>query len=56
MRHLVAVRRGESRHGPRIHDARIAAVGLSHGVQAPWTVDGDFSRFPALEVENPLAG
>jgi len=42
--------------GPRIHDARIAAVCLSHGVKALWTVDRDFSRFPALEVENPLAG
>jgi hypothetical protein len=41
--------------GPRIHDARIAAVCMSHGVQVLWTVDRDFSRFPALRVENPLA-
>ncbi len=41
--------------GPKIHDARIAALCLAHGVQALWTADRDFSRFPALRVVNPLA-
>ena len=41
--------------GPRIHDARIAAVCLAHGVQTLLTVDRDFSRFPVLRAVNPLA-
>lgn len=41
--------------GSKIHDARIAALCLAHGVQALWTVDRDFSRFPALQAVNPLA-
>lgn len=41
--------------GPKIHDARIAALCLAHGVQALWTADRDFSRFPALRAVNPLA-
>ena len=40
--------------GPKIHDARIAALCLAHGVDALWTVDRDFSRFPALRAVNPL--
>lgn len=40
--------------GALVHDARIAAICLSHGVQALWTVDRDFSRFPALKTHNPL--
>jgi predicted nucleic acid-binding protein len=40
--------------GPKIHDARIAALCVSHGVQALWTADRDFSRFPALRAVNPL--
>jgi hypothetical protein len=42
--------------GPRIHDARIAAVCLTNGVRELWTADRDFSRFPALKVHNPCAG
>jgi hypothetical protein len=41
--------------GPKIHDARIAALCLAHGVHELWTVDRDFSRFPALPAVNPLA-
>jgi uncharacterized protein len=41
--------------GPRVHDARIAALCLSHGVDELWTADRDFSRFPALKTHNPLA-
>lgn len=41
--------------GPRIHDARVAALCLVHGVRELWTADRDFSRFPALTTRNPLA-
>src|SRR5436309_1941558 len=41
--------------GGQIHDARIAAVCLGNGVTELWTVDRDFSRFPALRTRNPLA-
>jgi uncharacterized protein len=40
--------------GPRIHDARIAALCLHHGVKELWTADRDFSAFPQLKVRNPL--
>ncbi len=40
--------------GPRVHDARIAAICLAHGVDALWSVDRDFSWFPSLKVVNPL--
>ena len=40
--------------GPMIHDARIASCCLSYGVRELWTVDRDFSRFPALSTRNPL--
>lgn len=42
--------------GPRIHDARVAALCLYHGVSELWSADRDFSRFPALSVRNPMAG
>ncbi len=42
--------------GPKVHDARIAAVCLLHGVRELWTVDRDFSRFSELGVRNPLSG
>lgn len=41
-------------NGPRTHDARIAALCLSHGVEKLWSADRDFGRFPALEIENPM--
>jgi toxin-antitoxin system PIN domain toxin len=41
-------------HGPAVHDARIAALCLTHGVRALWTADRDFSRFPRLRTVNPL--
>jgi uncharacterized protein len=40
--------------GPRIHDARIAALCLHHGVGELWTADRDFSVFPQLTTRNPL--
>lgn len=46
---------GEGRiQGPQIHDARIAALCLLHGVKQLWSADRDFSRFPTLEARNPL--
>jgi uncharacterized protein len=40
--------------GPRVHDARVAALCLAHDVRELWTADRDFSAFPALRVRNPL--
>jgi len=40
--------------GPMVHDARIAALCLAHGVRELWSADRDFSRFPTLRVRNPL--
>ena len=42
--------------GPMVHDARVAAMCLAHGVTEFWTADRDFSRFPTLAVRNPLLG
>ena len=42
--------------GAQVHDARIAAICLSHGVRTLWTADRDFSRFAELTVRNPLVG
>jgi toxin-antitoxin system PIN domain toxin len=42
--------------GPRIHDARIAALCLHHAVRELWSADRDFSMFPSLRVRNPLVG
>lgn len=40
--------------GGMIHDARIAALCLHHGVTELWSADRDFSRFSALRTRNPL--
>jgi toxin-antitoxin system PIN domain toxin len=40
--------------GARVHDARIAALCLHHGVRELWSADRDFSRFPQLVTRNPL--
>lgn len=42
--------------GPMVHDARVAAICIGHGVNEFWTVDRDFSRFPTLPTRNPLLG
>lgn len=42
--------------GARVHDARIAALCLQHGVRELWSADRDFGRFPELTVSNPLIG
>lgn len=40
--------------GPKVHDARVAAICLQHGARELWSVDRDFSRFPELKTRNPL--
>ncbi|HLI20012.1 MAG TPA: TA system VapC family ribonuclease toxin [Stellaceae bacterium] len=40
--------------GGQVHDARIAAICLQHGVRELWSADRDFSRFPELNIVNPL--
>jgi uncharacterized protein len=40
--------------GPRVHDAKIAAICIQHGVSELWTADRDFQRFPSLKTRNPL--
>lgn len=42
--------------GPMVHDTRIAAICLEHGVREFWSADRDFNRFPSLPVRNPLVG
>ena len=42
--------------GGAIHDARIAAICLYHGVAELLSANRDFSLFPSLPVRNPLAG
>jgi toxin-antitoxin system PIN domain toxin len=42
--------------GPRVHDARVAALCREHGVRELWTADRDFSRFKEVRTRNPLVG
>jgi uncharacterized protein len=42
--------------GPKVHDARVAAICAGAGVAELWTADRDFSRFPGLVTRNPLVG
>jgi uncharacterized protein len=53
---LRALARAARLKGARIHDARIAALCLHHGVTELWIADRDFSPFPALKTRNPLVG
>jgi len=41
--------------GGGVHDARVAALCVVHGVQELWTADRDLGRFPLLKTRNPLA-
>jgi hypothetical protein len=40
--------------GGQVHDGRVAALCIAHGVRELWTADRDFGRFPGLRVVNPL--
>jgi uncharacterized protein len=51
---LASIAKAARLTGPRIHDAKIAAICLDHGVSELWTADRDFSLFPALRTRNPL--
>lgn len=53
---LRAALEGGQVRGPVVHDARIAALCLQHGIKELWTADRDFTRFPDLRVRNPLVG
>ncbi len=55
-RQLASLLRAGRATGPMVHDARVAAICLQHGVRELWTVDRDFSRFPRLKTRNPLVG
>jgi len=52
--HLARLARRAKLAGPRIHDARIAALCLAHGADLLYTADRDFSLFPELKTSNPL--
>jgi len=52
---LVTLSRAGKVKGPKIHDARIAALCIHHGVRLLWSADRDFSAFPTLRCSNPLA-
>ena len=56
LRQLAALLASGQITGPRVHDARIAAICLSHGVSELWSAGRDFTWFPALKVVNPLVG
>ncbi len=48
------VMQGQARGG-QIHDARVAAICLEHGVRELWTADRDFARFSQLlPTRNPV--
>ena len=47
------IRRARVR-GPVVHDARIAAICVAHGVDKLLTRDRDFSLFPELTIEDPF--
>jgi len=53
-KHVRAVLNDAKVTGPRVHDARIAALCFTHGVRELWTADRDFSRYPELNARNPL--
>lgn len=40
--------------GPKVHDARVAALCAQHGVRELWSADRDFSGMAGLVTRNPL--
>lgn len=40
--------------GGQVHDGRVAALCIAHGVRELWTADRDFGRFTKLRARNPL--
>lgn len=51
---LLALANASPISGGRVHDAKIAAICLGHGVDELWTADRDFSAFPSLRTRNPM--
>ena len=41
--------------GPVVHDARVAAICVAHGVERLLTRDRDFGLFPELKTRDPFA-
>lgn len=41
--------------GGKVHDARIAAICMAHGIEVLLTADRDFSLFPKLPTVNPIS-
>ena len=52
--HLKALLSTAKAAGAVVHDARVAAICRSCGVQEIWTADRDFLRFGSLPARNPL--
>lgn len=42
--------------GPIVHDARVAAICIAHGVEVLLTRDRDFALFPELATRDPILG
>ncbi|MBM3762135.1 MAG: type II toxin-antitoxin system VapC family toxin [Acidobacteria bacterium] len=42
--------------GAQVHDARIHAICVSHGVEELWSADRDFTRMRGVRVVNPCVG
>ena len=40
--------------GGVVHDARVAAICVEHGVREFWSADRDFTRISGLVIRNPL--
>jgi hypothetical protein len=40
--------------GPIVHDARVAAICVAHGMEELLTGDRDFNLFPEVRTRNPL--
>ncbi len=41
--------------GPIVHDARVAAICIAHGIEELLTRDRDFALFPELRTRDPIA-
>jgi len=52
--HLRTMLEVSEARGPRVHDARVAAICRAAGVSELWSADRDFSRMPGLLLRNPL--
>jgi len=53
-RHLQALLGSARACGPKVHDARVAALCIANEITELWTADRDFSHFRRLRTRNPL--